>query len=83
MVGAIVVGDGKFEGAATGVTNLRTSDADAAKASSVQPAPLAQQAPAAVKGQSDSQWWYAGGGAAAGAVLVVAGGGWLIRKRRA
>lgn len=82
MVGAIVVGDGKFEVAAAGVTNLRTSGTEASKAPAVQPAPsVSEVSAAAAADDPESKWLYAGGGLVAGTLLVAIAGSAVVARR--
>jgi plastocyanin len=85
MVGAIVVGDGKFDGAVTGARNGASMTTQDTRTSAVAPAPVAGEPTQAVvaKDDSASEWWYAAGGLVAGATTVgTAGGAWLVKRRR-
>ncbi|MBA4180869.1 MAG: hypothetical protein C0506_09800 [Anaerolinea sp.] len=84
MVGAVVVGDGKFAGTSLGaVKNTHTGFVQDSKAALAQPAPaspaLAETAAASDDGRSP--WIYAGGGLLAGALFVGAFSAGIASRR--
>lgn len=84
MVGAVVVGDGKFASTSPGVTGDIVRSGAAPVAAAAQPTAVARSlaAPATTAGDDRrSPWLYAGGGLIAGALLATLLGAAVLAKR--